>query len=140
MIRFERSIKPDEMDELNKTISLPLQNDAIFYDGVFLFRCGLNSTTPFSEKYLFFLRSNWLELSALFVSQDHYSSMLLVISLFIFSYRLWSSSDGYCSCMVQYFVITDSLFCMPCWCTESSPMSDWCATWNKWFFYSSFFM
>lgn len=58
MIRFERSIKPDEMDELNKTISLPLQNDAIFYDGVFLFRCGLNSTTPFSEKYLFFLRSN----------------------------------------------------------------------------------
>lgn len=54
MIRFERSIKPDEMDELNKSISSPLQNDSIFYDGVFLFRCGLTSTTPFSEKFLFF--------------------------------------------------------------------------------------
>ena len=50
-ITFERSFKPEEMGSINQMVERPLQNDSIFYDGVFLLRCGLSSTKPFSEKY-----------------------------------------------------------------------------------------
>ncbi len=38
------------MDSINKSISAPLQNDSVFFDGSFLFRTGLYSSLPFTEK------------------------------------------------------------------------------------------
>lgn len=49
-ITFQRSFKPEEMDSINKSISAPLQNDSVFFDGSFLFRTGLYSSLPFTEK------------------------------------------------------------------------------------------
>lgn len=51
IIRYERSFKPEEMGDIEKSIERPLQNDSIFYDGSFLFRFGMGSDSPFSEKY-----------------------------------------------------------------------------------------
>ena len=50
-ITFQRSFKPDEMESINKSITAPLQNDSVFFDGTFLFRCGLYSSQPFTEKW-----------------------------------------------------------------------------------------
>ena len=66
-ITFERSFKPDEMGPINQMIERPLQNDSIFYDGMFLLRCGLSSTKPFSEKYSFVCITLVIELYVLYV-------------------------------------------------------------------------
>ncbi|KAK8825506.1 hypothetical protein WA577_000679, partial [Blastocystis sp. JDR] len=55
-ITFQRSFKPEEMDSINKSISAPLQNDSVFFDGSFLFRTGLYSSLPFTEKVIRIMR------------------------------------------------------------------------------------
>ena len=75
-IQFERSFKPDEMDGINESISRPLQNDSIFYDGSFLLRLG--TETAFSEKYTIHIFLLLIGFSVLFVSQVLYFSMQVV--------------------------------------------------------------
>ena len=41
------------MESINESIAAPLQNDSVFFDGTFLFRCGLYSSQPFTEKSSF---------------------------------------------------------------------------------------
>ena len=66
-IRFERSFTDDEMVSIKEKAEKPLQNDSIYYDGMFLLRCGLSSTKPFSEKYSFVCITLVIELYVLYV-------------------------------------------------------------------------
>ena len=66
-IIFQRSYKPDEMVSIKEKAEKPLQNDSIYYDGMFLLRCGLSSTKPFSEKYSFVCITLVIELYVLYV-------------------------------------------------------------------------
>ena len=49
-ITFQRSFKPEEMDKIKEQLKKSLQNDSVFYEGVFLFRLGLNVNQNFTEK------------------------------------------------------------------------------------------
>ena len=49
-ITFQRSFKPEEMDKIKEQLKKNLQNDSVFYEGVFLFRLGLNVNQNFTEK------------------------------------------------------------------------------------------
>ena len=73
VITFCRSFPPEEMDNLNKLLNSPLQNDCVFFEDRVLFRLGLTSSQNFTSRYIVLNGKIplFLVLSALFVLQVH---------------------------------------------------------------------
>lgn len=78
IVTFRRSFPPGEMDDLNRLLTSPLQNDCIFFEDHFLLRLGHAQGQPFTDRYAIefvFFKMTWIVQFVLFVLQVRYWSM-----------------------------------------------------------------